>query len=118
MTRRSHSPMDLESALGLLLMAAATGWLLYWVFEAVVKHPTQTLAEFRRAPVLSICAWLRILGVLTFLVGAVSMGRLTFEIPTPWGYIKSQWAGGLLALLSIPALFFSRRGRKKQEGNK
>lgn len=60
----------------------------------------------------SICAWLGIIGVLMFFVGAVSMGHLTFEIPTPWGYIKSQWAGGLLALFSIPALFLVPRRRK------
>jgi len=104
--------MDVETTLGLLLMVAATGWLLYWVYQAVVKQPAETLGEFRRAPVVSMCAWLGILGVLTFLIGVVSMGHLTFEIPTPWGHIKSQWAGGLLALLSIPGLFLSRRRRR------
>jgi hypothetical protein len=103
--------MDLEAALGLLLMAAASGWLLYWVFQAIVRQPSQTLAEFGKAPLLFICAWLGVIGVLMFCVGIVSMGRLTFEIPTPWGYVKSQWAGGLLALLSIPALLLPRRGK-------
>lgn len=42
--------MDLETTLGLLLIAAVAGWLLYWVFQAVVKHLIQPLAEFRRAP--------------------------------------------------------------------
>jgi hypothetical protein len=109
--------MDLETTLGFILYAGATGVLLYWVFQAVVRQPRETLAEFRRAPLFSICAWLGIVGLLLFVIGLLSMGRLTFEIETPWGYIKSQWVGAVLALLSIPAMLLAPRRRTRRESS-
>lgn len=102
--------------LSFLLMTAAIGYLLYLMFLAFVKHSAETLAEFREAPVSSTFTWLGVIGVVTFFAAIVSMGRLTFHIPTPWGYIKSQWASGLLALLSIPAFYFRpRRIRRSKQ---
>lgn len=103
--------MDLEAALGLLLMGTAGCYLLYLVFQAIFQEPKQTLSDFRKSPVRSILGGLGVVGVLIFVVSVMSMGYLTFDVPTPWGRIKSQWLGGLLALLSIPAFLF--RGKRK-----
>jgi hypothetical protein len=104
--------MDVETALGWLLWTAAIGWLVYFAFVAFAKQPAQTLAEFRKEPIFSIFAWFGVLGVLMSGIGIVSLGRLTFDIPMPWGSMKSQWMGGLLALLSIPAVLFRRKRRR------
>ena len=101
--------MDAGLALGLIYVLAVIGMFLYLMYVAFVREPAKTVAEFRRAPVWSLCVWVGVLGLLVFLGWIVSFGRFSFDIPTPWGVIKSQWAGGLLSLLTMIA-FFSSKG--------
>ena len=104
--------MDVEMSLGWLMMVGVVAGLLYLLFRAFLKQPAETLSEFRRRPFVSLCALLGAIGIMVFFVSILSLGVLMFDVPTPWGKIKSQWAGGLLALVCLPGAFSGIRGKR------
>src|SRR4051812_37380337 len=107
--------MDLM--LGWLIIAVVLGALLWVVIGPFIRNPGKAAAEwvtdFRDTPISTSCALLAVVGVVPFFGTALSFGQLAFDVPTPWGPIKSFWLGGMLALLSIPG-FFLRRGERRR----
>jgi hypothetical protein len=104
--------VDEEFLLTILYMAAGIGAVLYLVYLVWFM---QTAETFRDAPVMSACAWLSMVGALLFFGSMVTMGQLSFEIPTGWGVIRSDVAGVLLAATSLAArAWFAARKRRRR----
>lgn len=101
--------MDTELVLGYVLFLAAICWLIYLIVVAIAKRPSETAKEINQSPINSIFGIIGTIGVLMFGIGLISFGRLVFDVPTPFGSMKSQWLGALLALLILQALFSSKR---------
>ena len=104
--------MNDEFLLTILYMMAGIGALLYLVYLVWFMH---TAERFRDEPLLAACAWISMTGTLLFFGSLVSMGYLSFSIPTPWGPLQSEWAGALLALsgLAVRSVVSARKRRKR-----
>lgn len=104
--------MNDEFLLTILYMMAGIGALLCLVYLVWFM---KTAERFRDEPVLAACAWISMTGTLLFFGSMVSMGALSFAIPTPWGALQSEWAGVLLALtgLAIRAAVSAHKRRNR-----
>ena len=101
-----------EFLLTVLYMMAGIGAMLYLAYLVWFMH---TAESFTEAPFLAACAWISMAGALLFFGSMVSMGYLSFEVPTPWGTIPSEWFGALLALLGLGVRYVGvLRKRKKK----
>ena len=104
--------MDEEFLLTILYMAAGIGAVLYLVYLVWFMQTTET---FREAPLMSACAWISMVGALLFFGSMVTMGQLSFEIPTAWGVMRSDVAGVLLAATSLGArAWIAARKRRRR----
>lgn len=104
--------MDEEFLLTILYIMSGTGAILYLVYLVWFMR---TVESFREEPFLAVCAWFSMAGALLFFGSMVSMGYLSFAVSTPWGTMQSEWAGALVALLTLAVRYVvSERKRKKR----
>jgi membrane protein DedA with SNARE-associated domain len=104
--------MNDEFLLTVLYMMAGIGALLYLAYLVWFM---KTAERFRDEPVLAACAWMSMTGALLFFGSMVSMGYLSFAVPTPWGPMQSEWVGALIALAGLAVRYaVSVRKRRKR----
>jgi hypothetical protein len=102
-----------ESGYPVLVGELAGFWLIYWGYVAFGSRTREQIrADLREAPWLAACAWLTMIGTVFFLLDVLSLGRFGFEIPLPWGELRTKWVSLALALLGTP-LFFTERYKGK-----